>query len=109
MSQNDPELHRLSLVSGTPANLPVSEYERWLLMSKDETLMRTDGGGELGRLLCDLEEQFRILQLRKIEEWQRQQGCTRLRARLKNLPRSLPRLMGCASVETGARLQFLAS
>ena len=104
MNQNDPELHRLSLTLNAPTNHPVSEYERWLLTAKDVALMCTDGDQELDRLLCDLGEQFQALQHRKIEEWQRQQGGLHLRKRLKDLSNSLPRVAGCALVETGTCL-----
>ena len=104
MNRNDPELHRLSLTLNAPGNHPVSEYEGWLLTAKDAALTYTDGGQELDRLLCDLRGQFRALQYRKIEEWQRQQGGIHLRKRLKDFSNLFPRLAGCALVETGTYL-----
>lgn len=104
MTQNDPKLYRVSLTSDAPANLPVLEHERWLLMVKDEVLMRTGGDGMSDRLLSDLEEEFQTLQRRKIEEWRRQQDGSRLQEHLKGLSSSLSRSMGCVLVETGACL-----
>lgn len=103
MSQNDPCLHRLSLTSDAPANLPVSEYERWLLATRDEVLARTGGGGKLERLLFNLEGEFQTLQRRKVEEWQRQQGVACLHGRLKILSGSVHTSKGCILVDTGMR------
>lgn len=102
-NQNDTDLYRLSLTSDAPANLPVLEYEMWLQKANEEAAkMNKDQGGELDRLLRRLEGQFQDLQRRKIEEWLRQQEGLRLRGRLKNLSKSLPKSLGFPLVETGA-------
>lgn len=90
MDPNDLQLHRLSLRSDEPANIPVLDYERWLLVARKELSPHTACDDAFaGDLSANLEEAFRNLQLHKVEEWERQQEDVHLREGLKALFDSL--------------------
>ena len=103
MDPNDPRHLALSLTPDKPANIPISQHEGWLLMAKSK--IRLDAGSDVpsDRLLADLEEEFRSLQLHKINEWRRQQEILCLRGRLENFFGSITRPAVCVSVDTGMR------
>jgi hypothetical protein len=101
MDPNDLRLHKLSLNPNEPVNIPVSEYEKWLLTAKNKVLLDTADDVSSDRLLVDLEKEFRRLQRHKVDEWRRLQEGVRLRRRLETFSGSLVRPAVCASVETG--------
>ena len=103
MDPNDLQLHRLSLRPDEPANIPVLEYEQWLLVARKEVLPHIAGGGTLAE---NLEEAFRNLQLCKVEEWERQREDVHLREDLKALSDSLARPEACTLFETGTRTKL---
>jgi len=102
MDTNDLRLRTLALTPNDPVNKPVSEYERWLFMAKDQL---QSGAGEADtpsdHLLEDLEKEFRSLQHHKIDDWRRQQETMRIRRRLESFSGSIMRPAVCVSVETG--------
>jgi len=107
MDPNDLQLHRLSLRPDEPANIPVLEYERWLLVARKEVLPHAAGDDTLAEnLSVNLEEAFRILQLHKVGEWERQREDVHLREGLKALSDSLARPEACTSFETGTYMGF---
>ena len=101
MDPNDLEFHRLSLTSGNPVNEPVLGYENWLLATRSELLRQIGEDTQFHRLSAELEEEFQILQRRKVSEWQRQQEELKLRERARCLVNRTVRPMACPSVETG--------
>ena len=102
MDPNDLEFHRLSLTSGNPVNEPVFGYENWLLATRSELLQQIGEDTRFHRLSTELEEEFQILQRRKVSEWQRQQEELKLRERVRSLVNCSARPMAYPSVETGA-------
>lgn len=101
MDPNDPRLCILSLIQDKPVNVPLSNYEGWLLMTKNEPQLVRSNSDLSDRLLADLEHEFRRLQLHKVEEWRRQRESIRFRRRLGSFFGSLMRPAVCVSVETG--------
>lgn len=103
MDQNDLQLHSLSLRSDQPVNTPVLEYEQWLLGAKREVLQHITGDNLLAKnLSVGLEEAFKDLQLRKVEEWVRQREDVHLREDLRTLCDSFAEPGASIPVKTGA-------
>ena len=105
MDPNDLRLYKLSLARNEPVNVPISEYEKWLLVAKHKVLLDAGDDFPSEHLLTDLEKEFRSLQYHKVEEWRRIQEGIYLRRHLETFSRSLARPVVCASVETGMRLE----
>lgn len=101
MDNNDSQLHSLSLASGEPLNEPIAVHENWLLETRNQVLQQTSSGTGCHRLLAEIEEEFRILQSRKVAEWQRQQEDLKLQECAEVLANHIGRSKTYPSVKTG--------
>lgn len=100
MDPNDPDLHKLSLAPGVPANSPVTGYERWLFDAKEMASAQKATNTHID-LSHEIEREFAQLQHEKIIEWIRQKEEVQLQNRSDELMTAVMRPNRSLVIDTG--------